>query len=108
MRVMGMVSIRAYRRSSKKWTTASVSMRQDLPSGPRAPIPTGSPEVHGHEGCFRFSWLEILLLGSTFAAPNHEFLIVRSRGRISISEKKAASVLALMLTLSRRDSWVQR
>ena len=48
-----------------------------------------------------------ILPGSTFAAPNNEFLIVRSRGRISISEKKAASILALMLTLSRRDRWVR-
>ena len=31
---------------------------------------------------------------------------MRSRGKISISEKKAASVLALMLTLSKGDSWV--
>ena len=43
-----------------------------------------------------------------FAAPNNEFLMVRSRGRISISEKKAASILALMLTLSRRERRVLR
>ena len=77
-------------------------MPRDLPVGTSKLIHTRSSEGRGHEGSLRFSRSDTLP-GSTFAAPNSEFLIVRSRGRISISEKKAASMLALMLTLSRRE-----
>ena len=66
-------------------------------------MPAPSSEVRGHETLPEIFEIRDPAARFPFAAPNSEFLIARSRGRISISEKSAPSLPVLMLTLLRRN-----
>src|SRR5579863_8103620 len=97
---MGIMFLRAYLRCQKN--RLFFLPRSRNARGTSEPTPTPFSEVDGHASCPNFSRLEIFDPDSPFAAPNSEFLIVRSRGKISISEKSAPSSPVLMLTRLRR------
>src|SRR5579863_2040726 len=97
---MGIMFLRAYLRCQKN--RLFFLPRSRNARGTSEPTPTPFSEVDGHASCPNFSRLEIFDPDSAFAAPNSEFLVVRSRGRISISEKSMSSPPVRMLTRLRR------